>query len=133
MARSLMHLPTKTATVNPESGRPFVRQQHVNLNPDEPAPESRGPESIDPATKLYLLKNRQEQKPEGERHIDNGGADTPLGEALKPKTRELDRGETIIDRNLPEEMFTRNNFRKVGRDTMNGVYTFQSDEGYQFY
>jgi hypothetical protein len=135
VAQSLMHLPTKTATVKPEHGKPFIRQQHYNPNPDEPAPEGqRGTETLDPATKLYLLKKRNEAPQSGEKHTEGGGgADTPLSEALNPQSRELQRAEKILGNSLPEELYTRNNFRKIGGDHINGVYAYQSDEGYQFY
>ena len=138
MGQTLMHLPTKTTTVKPEAGKVFVRQQHVNPNKGEPSPDQvgGGEQQVNPATRLYLLKKGEKSTKNPKSQQESVGGEVGqfgLEGALTPKTKELALGENVIDRDLPEEVLTRNNFRSVGAQTTNGVYTFGSDQGNQFY
>lgn len=97
MGKKLSHLPTKPTPVTPETGKPFVRRQHVNPNKDEPEANTSAKEQIEKDDKSTKGVDKSKKKLAAIRsNIEE--------QKVNPRQKELEAGYVKHDNKLLDEI-----------------------------
>lgn len=91
MGKKLSHLPTKPTPVKPESGKPFIRNQHVN--PDKDAPKSESPSKKQQDDSIKNKKSVKDQPIKNDKIKKKlETVRTKIDDPLDAKQKDLEKG-----------------------------------------